>query len=72
MEIGSREWQNLIKNGAQQLGIAIDKRICTAFATHAAECLGQHHRCAPMRRFGLFVLVVVALVGWAVSAKANR
>ncbi len=23
-------------------------------------------------RFGLFVLVVVALVGWAVSAKANR
>ncbi|MDJ0986058.1 MAG: 16S rRNA (guanine(527)-N(7))-methyltransferase RsmG [Desulfobacterales bacterium] len=39
MEIGSREWQNLIKNGAQQLGIAIDKRICTAFATHAAELL---------------------------------
>ena len=39
MEIGSREWQNFIIDGAQQLGIEIDEPICTAFATHAAELL---------------------------------
>ncbi|MBT8332485.1 MAG: class I SAM-dependent methyltransferase, partial [Deltaproteobacteria bacterium] len=39
MEIGSRQWQNLIINGAQELGIVIDERICAAFATHAAELL---------------------------------
>ncbi|MBW2468973.1 MAG: 16S rRNA (guanine(527)-N(7))-methyltransferase RsmG [Deltaproteobacteria bacterium] len=39
MEIGSREWQNFIIDGAQQLGIAIDERISAAFAAHAAELL---------------------------------
>ncbi len=37
MEIGSRQWQNLIINGAQELDITIDERICAAFAAHAAE-----------------------------------
>ena len=39
MEIGSREWQNLIIDGAQQLGIAIDERISDAFSTYAAELI---------------------------------
>jgi 16S rRNA (guanine527-N7)-methyltransferase len=39
MEIGSREWQNFIIDGAQQWGITIDKRISAAFAVHAAELL---------------------------------
>ena len=39
MEIGSREWQHLIIDGAQQLGIAIDKRISAMFAAYAAELI---------------------------------
>ena len=39
MEIDSRQWQNLIIEGAQQLGITIDKRICAGFAAHAAELI---------------------------------
>lgn len=39
MEIGSRQWQNLIIKGAQELGIIIDERICAAFTAHAAELL---------------------------------
>lgn len=39
MDIGSREWQNFIIDGAQQLSIEIDEPICAAFATHAAELL---------------------------------
>ncbi len=39
MDIGSREWQHLIVDGAQQLGIAIDERMSAAFAAHAAELL---------------------------------
>ena len=39
MEIGSKEWQNLIIDGAQQLGIAIDEHMSAAFAVHAAELL---------------------------------
>ena len=38
-EIGSRQWQKLIMDGARQLGIAIDEHICAAFATHAAELI---------------------------------
>ena len=37
MDIGSREWQHLIVDGAQQLGIAIDERMSAAFAAHAAR-----------------------------------
>jgi 16S rRNA (guanine527-N7)-methyltransferase len=39
MDIGSPEWQHVIIDGAQQLGIEIDERICAAFASHAAELL---------------------------------
>lgn len=39
MDIGSPEWQHLIIDGAQQLGIAVDERICAAFVSHAAELI---------------------------------
>ncbi|MGD2097357.1 MAG: 16S rRNA (guanine(527)-N(7))-methyltransferase RsmG [Desulfobacterales bacterium] len=39
MDIGSREWQNFIVDGAQQRGITIDERISAAFAVHAAELI---------------------------------
>jgi 16S rRNA (guanine527-N7)-methyltransferase len=37
MEIGSRQWQNLIIEGAQKLGIKTDERTAVAFALHALE-----------------------------------
>ncbi len=39
MEIGSREWQDLIIDGAQKLGIEIDARVPAAFSVHAAELI---------------------------------
>jgi 16S rRNA (guanine527-N7)-methyltransferase len=39
MEIGSREWQNFIIDGAQQLGIEVDELASSAFSTHAAELI---------------------------------
>lgn len=39
MEIGSREWQNLIIDSARQLDIVVDERICAAFATHSTELI---------------------------------
>jgi 16S rRNA (guanine527-N7)-methyltransferase len=39
MEIGSREWQNYIIDGAQRLGIEIDAGMTTQFSIHAAELI---------------------------------
>lgn len=39
MEIGSREWQNFIIEGAQKLGIEIDSGITEQFAVHASELI---------------------------------
>ena len=39
MEIGSREWQNFIIDGAQKLGIVIDAGITAQFSIHAAELI---------------------------------
>jgi 16S rRNA (guanine527-N7)-methyltransferase len=39
MEIGSREWQNFIIDGAQKLGIEIDAGITTQFCIHALELI---------------------------------
>ena len=44
MEIGSREWQNLILNGAQELGITIDERVCALFCTHASELINWNRK----------------------------
>jgi 16S rRNA (guanine527-N7)-methyltransferase len=37
MEIGSRQWQNLVIESAQKLGIKTDERAAVAFALHALE-----------------------------------
>jgi 16S rRNA (guanine527-N7)-methyltransferase len=37
MEIGSRQWQSLIIDGARKLGIETDERTAVAFAVHALE-----------------------------------
>ena len=37
MEIGSREWQSLIIDGARELGIEIDESAAASFSTHAFE-----------------------------------
>lgn len=39
MEIGSREWQNFIRDGAQKLGFEIDAGMTTQFSIHAAELI---------------------------------
>ncbi|MGD9180674.1 MAG: 16S rRNA (guanine(527)-N(7))-methyltransferase RsmG [Desulfobacterales bacterium] len=39
MEIGSREWQNFIIDGAQKLGIEIDAGMTIQFSIHAAELI---------------------------------
>ncbi|MEJ2100169.1 MAG: 16S rRNA (guanine(527)-N(7))-methyltransferase RsmG [Desulfobacterales bacterium] len=39
MEIGSREWQNLIIDGAQTLGIEIDESATAQFSVHAFELI---------------------------------
>ncbi|MBW2436596.1 MAG: 16S rRNA (guanine(527)-N(7))-methyltransferase RsmG [Desulfobacterales bacterium] len=44
MEIGSREWQNLIVDGAQELGIKIDERVSALFASHAAELINWNRK----------------------------
>ena len=37
MEIGSREWQRLVIDGARKLGIEIDESVVAAFSVHAFE-----------------------------------
>ena len=37
MEIGSREWQSLIIDGARKLDIEIDESVAVSFSTHAFE-----------------------------------
>ncbi len=37
MEIGSREWQSLIIDGARNLGIEVHESVAAAFSTHALE-----------------------------------
>ena len=39
MEIGSREWQSFITDGARQLGIEIDAGMTAQFSVHAAELI---------------------------------
>jgi 16S rRNA (guanine527-N7)-methyltransferase len=39
MQIGSREWQNFITDGARQLGVEIDAGITTQFSIHASELI---------------------------------
>ena len=39
MEIGSREWQHFIIDGARQLGIVIDASVTALFSLHASELL---------------------------------
>ena len=39
MEIGSREWQNYIIDGAAKLGAEIDSGIAVQFSVHAAELI---------------------------------
>ena len=39
MEIGSRQWQRFIIDGARKLGILIDEGITAPFAVHASELL---------------------------------
>ena len=44
MEIGSREWQNFIIDGAQQLGIEIDERVSDLFSGHASELISWNRK----------------------------
>jgi len=39
MEIGSREWQNFIIDGARKLGVEIDAGITAQFSIHASELI---------------------------------
>ena len=39
MQIGSREWQNFIIDGARKLGVEIDASITTQFSLHASELI---------------------------------
>ena len=39
MEIGSKEWQNFIIDGARKLGIEIDAGVTTQFSVHASELI---------------------------------
>jgi len=39
MQIGSREWQNFITDGARQLGVEIDAGITSQFSIHASELI---------------------------------
>ena len=39
MEIGSREWQQLIIEGARHLGLAINEGVAAQFAAHATELI---------------------------------
>jgi 16S rRNA (guanine527-N7)-methyltransferase len=44
MEIGSSEWQDLIIDGAQELGIKIDERVSALFSAHAAELINWNRK----------------------------
>jgi 16S rRNA (guanine527-N7)-methyltransferase len=37
MEIGSKQWQSLIIDGARRLGVEIDEAVTAAFSIHASE-----------------------------------
>ena len=39
MQIGSKEWQNFIIDGARQLGVEIDAGMTTQFSIHASELI---------------------------------
>ena len=39
MEIGSREWQSFIADGARKLGIEIDEGVTAPFSIHASELI---------------------------------
>ena len=39
MEIGSREWQSFIIDGARQLGIELDEGVSASFSIHASELI---------------------------------
>ena len=44
MEIGSSEWQDLIIDGAQELGIKIDERVSALFSAHASELINWNRK----------------------------
>ena len=44
MEIGSREWQRFIIDGARQLGVAIDEGITDLFSIHASELISWNRK----------------------------
>jgi len=44
MEIGSREWQRFIIDGALKLGIVIDEGITVLFSIHASELLSWNRK----------------------------
>jgi 16S rRNA (guanine527-N7)-methyltransferase len=44
MEIGSREWQNLITDGARDLGIEIDEGVTASFSIYALELINWNRK----------------------------
>jgi 16S rRNA (guanine527-N7)-methyltransferase len=44
MEIGSREWQRFIIDGARKLGIELDERVSASFSIYAAELLNWNRK----------------------------
>ena len=44
MEIGSREWQSFIVDGARQLGIVIDESVTALFSRHASELINWNRK----------------------------
>ena len=44
MEIGSREWQSFIIDGARMLGIEIDEGVSAAFSIHACELINWNRK----------------------------
>jgi 16S rRNA (guanine527-N7)-methyltransferase len=44
MEIGSKEWQRIIIDGARKLGIVIDECHTALFSTHAAELINWNRK----------------------------
>jgi 16S rRNA (guanine527-N7)-methyltransferase len=44
MEIGSREWQRFIIDGARKLGIELDERVSTSFSIYATELLNWNRK----------------------------
>ncbi len=44
MEIGSREWQRFIIDGARKLGIELDERVSASFSIYASELLNWNRK----------------------------